>query len=92
MKKYIKLFLLLFTFTAVYTSGMAVELVDNTSMEIEVKTKSVDSEEKSKDFKVDLFITSRILYVSLTTTKTALLAYEMQSDTYPQSPFKPPRA
>jgi len=92
MKKYIKLFLLLFTFTVVHTSGMAVELVDNTSMEIEVNTESVDSEEKSKEFKVDLFIASHTPDLSLTTTKAALLTYEMQSDTYLQSPFKPPRA
>ena len=92
MKKYIKLFLLLFTFTASHTIVIATELVDNTAMEIKVKTNSADSEENSKDFKLDLFISHRIICTILPAMKLNLSASVMHSNIYLESPFKPPRA
>jgi hypothetical protein len=92
MKKYMKLFLLLFTFTMAHTIVMATELVDNTAMEYKVKSSSADSEENSKDFKFDLFISSTIMHTLFGKhiLNTSIVA--LKNDVCLSSPFKPPRA
>ncbi len=92
MKNYIKLFLLLFVFTTVHATELPMESIDNTSIEIEIKTKSIDTEEKNKNSNIDLIITNHTVYVTLLITKVVFLPSEMQSNTYLDIPFKPPRA
>lgn len=92
MKTYIKIFLLLFTFTLAHTTVMAVELVDNTAMEYKIKTSSVDSEENSKDFKLDMLISHSLVDEVLGANSFTPTITALTNDAYLTSPFKPPRA
>jgi len=92
MKKYIKLFLLLFTFAMAHTMVMATELVDNTAMEYKVKASSVDSEENSKDFKLDLFVSSVMVHTTFGKNIHNTSVAGLKNNAYLRSPFKPPRA
>jgi hypothetical protein len=92
MKKYIKLFLLLFTFAMAHTIVMATELVDNTAMEYKVKSSSVDSEENSKDYKLDLFVSTVNIHTLFGKYILNTSVVALKNDAYLTSPFKPPRA
>jgi len=92
MKKYIKFFLLLFTFTMTQTIVMATELVDTTAMEHKVKTPTADSEENSKDFKLDLFVSSSIVSMLFEKDRLDTSPLGLKNNAYLTSPFKPPRA
>lgn len=93
MKKYLKTFLVLFSFLASHTIVMAVDMADDTPMEVKhKKTKSVDSEEESKDFKPDLIVSYHAFCTSAKTERLGLLSCELHHDAYLMAPFKPPRA
>jgi galactitol-specific phosphotransferase system IIB component len=92
MKKYIKLFLLLFTFTTTHTIAMATEVVDSTLMESKIETSSVDSEENSKDFKLDLFVSSVMVHTTFGKNIHNTSVVGLKNNAYLRSPFKPPRA
>jgi hypothetical protein len=92
MKKYMKLFLLLFTFAMAHTIVIATELIDNTAMEYKVEPSSVDSEENSKDFKLDLFVSSFIVQSMFGKNILNISIVELENNAYLASPFKPPRA
>jgi hypothetical protein len=92
MKKYMKLFLLLFTFAMAHTIVIATELIDNTAMEYKVEPSSVDSEENSKDFKLDLFVSSFIVQSMFGKNILNISIVGLENNAYLASHFKPPRA
>ncbi len=92
MKRYMKLFLLLFTFTTLYGVDLAAEPVDNTSVEIKVKQSGADSEEKEKDLQPDLLMPLCGVCISLPMMRSALTDSATLQSTALHSAFKPPRA
>ena len=92
MKTYIKFFLLLFTFTLAHTTVMATELAESPAMEYKVKSISMDSEENSKDFKLDMLISHPLVDEMLGANSFTPTITALTNDAYLTSPFKPPRA
>ncbi|MCF6183787.1 MAG: hypothetical protein L3J56_04015 [Bacteroidales bacterium] len=82
----------MFTFITVHTIAMADDLTDPTTMECKVKTSSVDSEENSKDFKLDMLISFPSEHDMLEESNVNTFIIALKNDAYLKSPFKPPRA
>lgn len=91
MKKFIKL-LLLFTFViALDASDAAKEMIQKASIEVEVKISSIDSEEETKDFKLDLFVLDRNCYAVASLKDALYPTVNLPNETFQKAPFKPPR-
>ena len=75
----------------VHTIAMATDVTDTTFIESEVKISMVDSEENSKDFKLDLFVSHYTVHTLLQIKRPILSVALSNSDAYLRSPFKPPR-
>ena len=90
-----KIFLVLFSFT-LGNMGMLMASSSSPSPDIAVEcafeSAKPDSEEKSKDFKLDLYSNQSLTYFQLSPLKNIQSQHIHISGRYFAAPFKPPRA